>query len=55
MRQIHVKSDLSAYPLKKAAKPNFIPVELGTLDPESVGFLSVSRQCRVYGDNFVFL
>ena len=50
-----MKSDLLAYPLKNAAKPNFIPPELRTLDTESVGFLSVSGQCGVYGENFVFL
>lgn len=53
--KIHVKSDPLAYPLKNAAKPNFIPPELRTLDTESVGFLSVFGQCSVYGENFVFL
>ena len=52
---IRVRPDLSAYPHNNAAKPNFISPELRALDNESVGLLSVSGQCGVYGENFVFL
>ncbi|MCE2416515.1 hypothetical protein J4G07_21255 [Candidatus Poribacteria bacterium] len=52
MYQIRLKSDLSAYSLNTAAKPNFIPTQMWALDDESVGFLSVSGQCGAYGATF---
>ena len=36
--QIRLKSDLSSYPLKNPAKPNFIPSESGHLTTKALGF-----------------
>ena len=53
--QIRLEHNLSSYTLKNAAKPNFILIELLAFDNESVGFHSVSGQCGVSEENFVFL
>ena len=52
--QIGVKPDLSSYPLKDSAKPNFIPLELPALQNKSVGFHSVSGWCGMYGEIWFF-